>query len=58
MYFNSNNHNCDETKQTKWVKMYNLSPTDVRVFNTPGRKPMLPERSVRVIDIETDMNYM
>ena len=25
-------------------------PTDVRVFNIPWRKPMLPERSVRVID--------
>ena len=49
-YFNSNNHNCHETKQTKWVKMYNSPPTDVRVFKTPWRKPMLPERSVRVID--------
>ena len=49
-YFNSNNHNCVETKQTKWVKMYNSTPTDVRVFKTPWRKPMLPERSVGVID--------
>ena len=32
--------------------------TTRHLHNIPWRKPMLPERSVRVIDIETDINYM
>ena len=43
------NHNYYKTKQTTWIKIDQLQPTNV-TFLTHWRKPVFHERSVRVTD--------